>query len=211
MYPNLKLTLLVIFFIVFVDSLTAQISIGIQGGLNSAILKLSNKAPEAELSYNDVLVLGTIINYEINKMFSLQSEPRFIQKGQRVKFDMSDLKADSKIFFNYLELPIYFVTEFTESQLRPFVLGGINLGYLLKVKAKSNYNGNEMIFDITDDYKKIDIAVDLGIGLKYEITSTADLLLNTRYSYGIYDISKLDGSINTRGIQILIGLLYKLN
>lgn len=210
MYAKLKIVLIILFSPLFVNSLTAQISIGIQGGLNSAILNLSNKAPEAKLSYNNGFVIGTIINYEINKTFSLQSEPRYIQKGERAQLDLGNIKIDTKIYYDYLELPIYFVTEFTESQFRPFALAGINLGYLLKVKAESIFNGKEETFDITDDYKKLDIAIDLGMGLKYEVTASTCLLLNARYSYGIYDISKMEGSVNTRGIQILLGLLYKL-
>lgn len=205
-----KIILLILFATLFTNSLTAQVSIGIQGGLNSAILNLSNKAPEATLSYNSGFVFGTIINYEINKIFSLQSEFRYIQKGERAQLDLGSIKTDTKIYYDYLELPIYFVTEFTESQFRPFALAGINMGYLLKVKAESLYNGKAETFEITDDFKNIDIAIDLGAGLKYELTSSTSLLLNARYSYGIYDISKNEGSVNTRGIQLLFGLLYKL-
>ncbi len=210
MCSKCKIVLLILFSTLFTNSLTAQISIGIQGGLNSAILNLSNKAPEATLSYNNGFVFGTIINYEINKIFSLQSEPRYIQKGERAQLDLSNFKTDTKIYYDYLELPIYFVTEFTESQFRPFVLAGINMGYLLKVKAESIYNGKEETFEITDDFKKIDIAIELGAGVKYELTASTSLLLNARYSHGIYDISKMEGSVNTRGIQLLLGLLYKL-
>lgn len=205
-----RIVLLILFSTLFANSLSAQISIGIQGGLNSAILNLSNKAPEATLSYNNGFVFGTIINYKINKIFSLQSEPRYIQKGERAKLDLGNIKTDSKIHYNYLELPIYCVTEFTESQLIPFALAGINLGYLLNVKAESIFMGKEGTYDVTDDYKMLDIAVDFGVGLKYKVTVSTSLLLNARYSYGIYDISKSEGSVNTRGIQLLLGLLYKL-
>jgi hypothetical protein len=143
-------------------------------------------------------------------MFSVQSEPRYIQKGERVKIDYPFFKTDSKIYFDYIEIPIYFVTEFTGTQFRPFALGGINVGYLINAKAESIINGEENTFDIKSDYKKLDIAVDLGIGLKYKISPVTCLLLSTRYSYGIYDFSKRDGSVNTRGIQILFGILYEL-
>lgn len=205
-----KIVLLTLFYSLFVNLLTAQISVGIQGGLNSAILNLSNKAPEATLSYTNGFVFGAIINYEIIKIFSLQSEPRYIQKGERAQLDLGNIKTDTKVYHDYLELPIYFVTEFTKAQFSPFALAGINMGYLLKAKAESIYNGKEETFDITDDYKKLDIAIDLGAGLKYELSASTSLLLNTRYSYGIYDISPNEGVVNTRGFQLLIGFLHKL-
>ncbi len=210
MRTKCKIVLLILISALFANSLTAQISIGIQGGLNSAILNVSNTAPEATFSYNNGFVFGTIINYEINNLFSMQSEPRYIQKGERTQLDLGNIKTDTKLYYNYLELPIYFVTEFTKSRFRPFALAGINLGYLLKVQAESIFNGKEENFDLTEDYKKLDVAIDLGVGLKYEATASTSFLLNARYSYGIYDISKNEGSVNTRGIQLLLGLLYKL-
>ena len=210
MCSNLKVVLVIFLSVIFTKSINAQISIGVQGGFNSAILELSNKAPEAKLSYNNGYVLGAIINYEITKVFSLQVEPRFIQKGERAKLDVGYLKVDNKLFYNYLELPIYFVAEFTELQLRPFILGGINIAYLLKVKAETNNNGKEETFDITEDFKKHDLAVDLGMGIKYKATSSSSFLFSIRYSYGVYDISKNEGTIKTRGFQILLGYLYNL-
>ncbi len=210
MCHKLKLVLFILLYTIFINSVNAQISLGVQVGLNSAILELSNKAPEAKLSYNNGYLFGTIVNYEITKMFSLQVEPRYVQKGQRTRLDLGNIKTDTKLFYNYLELPIYLVAEFTESQFRPFILGGINMGYLLNVKAESNFNGKEETFDITDDYKKMDVAVDLGIGAKYLILQNTCILLSARYSHGIYNISTYGGTVNTRGIQLLIGVLYKL-
>ncbi len=210
MYLKSKIIFVTFFFASSTNILQAQLSTGAQGGLNSALLVLSNKAPEAVLSYNNGFVLGTIINYKLNDYLSIQFEPRFIQKGGRTRLDLGNIKTDSKLFYNYLEIPIYVVTELTESRLEPFVLGGLNIGYLLKVKAESIFNGKEETFDLTDDFKKMDIALEVGAGLKYKIDPSASLLINVRYSYGIYNISKTEGSVNTRGIQFLLGMLFDL-
>lgn len=205
-----KNILLVVFSIIFINSLTAQISIGVQGGLNSAIFKLSNLDPNAKISYNNGIILGSIVNYELNNSFSLQMEPRYIQKGQIGKLkDFAPLE-EAELDFHYLEFPIYLVAELSESQLSPFILGGINLGYLIKAKADIVAYGKEETYDITSDYKKFDFAIDLGAGLKYKLDTNTSLLMNVRYSYGIYNLSNMDGSVNTRGIQILLGALYKL-
>ena len=210
MYLKSKIIFVTFFFASSTNILQAQLSIGAQGGLNSALLVLSNKAPEAKLSFNNGFVFGTIFNYELNKSFSLQSEPRFIQKGERAQLHLGSINTDTKLYYNYLELPIYLVTTLAESQFEPFLLGGVNVGYLVKVKAESVFNGKEETFDLTDDFKKMDITFDVGAGLKYNIDQSTSLLMNVRYSYGIYNISKTEGSVNTRGIQFLLGMLFDL-
>ncbi len=47
MEVKFKTVFIILLFFIALNSTNAQISIGIQGGLNSAILKLSNKAPIA--------------------------------------------------------------------------------------------------------------------------------------------------------------------
>ena len=198
------------FLLTFNNTIFAQFSVGIQGGLNSAILYLSNKAPEGTLYYREGFVVGTIINYEYDDMLNMRSEPRYIQKGERATLNLPGYKTDSKIYFNYIELPIYIVAEFTNTQLKPFLLGGINFGYLISAKSESIINNEEYTFDIKSDYENIDIAIDLGMGIKYELDKTTSFLLSARYSYGIFDITGRDGTVSTRGIQILFGILYKL-
>jgi len=207
-----RVKIIITIMMVLISSLTvnAQFSIGIQGGLNSGRLDADNLVDGAKVSYKNGLTIGGIVNYQITDMFSLQTEPRYIQKGERVEYSVGSFDADNKIYFNYMELPIYLITEFDVSEFSPMLIGGVNLGYLLNTDVETNINGEEENFDITDDYNNIDLSIEFGVGLKYKMNNVTNLLLNVRYSHGIYDISKMDGLVITRGIQLLLGILYKL-
>ena len=190
-----------------ITSVNAQISVGIQGGLNSSIFNIPSSPPSSKMSYKNGLILGPIINYKITDNLSLQFEPRYVLKGYNVKVEniWNNYKS-----FNYLELPFFINIEFNElfgTDFQPLLAFGINAGYLL---SAINELENHKTYDMTNDFKKIDITLDSGIGGKYYIESNIDFIINLRYSYGIYNIYKSESSINTRGIQLLVGLLFKI-
>ena len=204
-------TLTILIFLIFSFSqINAQLSIGIQGGLNSAIFHISDKSEDASLSYKNGIILGSLVNYRLNNMFSLQFEPRYTQKGEKVKVIRS-FRSEGTAYFNYLEAPIFLVIDFTESNFRPQFFGGVNFGYLLSADVESIVNGKEENYDIKSDYNDIDIAIDFGLGGKLKINKLTEMLVSIRYSFGVYDISDVfDGNTTNRGIQILLGVLYKI-
>jgi hypothetical protein len=106
--------------------------------------------------------------------------------------------------FNYLEIPIYTVVELPDLYISPFMLAGINMGYLLKATSKYYFYND----DFTEFYNRINFAIDVGLGIKYSFYKNICLQLSGRYSYGIRHIDKNSYDRHTRGIQILLGVLY---
>lgn len=205
---KLKVVLLIIVFTLLTEVSIAQLSVGIQGGWNSAIFNIKYKAEDVTLSYRTGFVIGAVVNYKLNNILSFQLEPRYIQKGEKTEF--ADLAWKNDILNEYLELPLLFEVQYPDYSIKPFVLAGINYGVLLNNKVISVLDGNESTFNTKTDYNKTDFALDLGGGVKYELLPGINLVLSGRYSIGISDITKLGGSVNTRGVQALAGVLYSL-
>lgn len=201
-------SILILFYIfLFCNYSTAQWSVGIQGGVNISKYELSNKSVEVDVSNKYGIILGGIINYDINNNFYLVSGVRYIQKGGQVKINFPGFLADNKAYFNYLEIPAYFNFSLFESNIKPDIYAGVEFGYLLKAKSEGTVNGEKSEVDYTDDFKKIDVALAIGLGLKYYVGNNISYLLKTNYSYGIKKISE---QISTRGIHISFGILYNL-
>ena len=79
-------------------------------------------------------------------------------------------------------MPLFIVLEFTDSKFRPQLLGGINLGYLLSANVEAMVNGNQENYDAKPDYNDIDLALDFGLGMDYNMNQFTNLLLSVRYS-----------------------------
>lgn len=187
----------------------SQWTFGLQGGVNIGKFEVENLVEGAEVSYKSGLIISGIINYELFNEISLQIEPRYIQKNHEVEIVSDDFISTT--YGDYLELPINLIYKLNSSKIAPFLLGGISFGYLLNIDATVKSNNSIIKLDSKNKFSDLDISLGLGAGLKYVMNKRLDVVFDARYSLGITNISPNDyGEINTRGIQLLVGALYKL-
>lgn len=183
--------------------LSAQISMGLQGGVNIPQTEVYNEIVQPKISSINSFTFGAIINYKINSIISLQSELRYLKSGYEQNMGGTEKVTE---YFNYLEIPIYAVAELPNSLISPFALAGINMGYLLKATQKYYFHND----DFTEFFNKTNFSIDVGLGIKHSFYKNICVQLSGRYSYGIYNIEKELGSRKTRGMQILLGVLYDI-
>jgi hypothetical protein len=192
----------------------AQIRIGILTGLNLGSITTPDEflsLPNIKLYNLNGFTIGFIGEFTLTNTIRLQIEPRYIQKGQ--KSELIDPKFTSKIIstFDYLELPILVKAEFGESDFRPFVLAGPNIGFLLSISSEAFYDGQSVLVNTSKKgYKANDFALDFGAGVEYKITSILSLSSSIRYSLGLLNIHIGPVPVKTRGTQIFIGCLFSL-
>jgi opacity protein-like surface antigen len=189
--------------IVLTTNLSAQISLGLQGGVNISKTVVDNDKVQSKISGINSFTLGAVINYKINSIISLQSELRYLRSGNEQNISGTVKVTD---YFNYLEVPIYAVAELPNSSVSPFVLAGINMGYLLKATQKYYFHND----DDTELFNRTNFAIDVGLGVKHSFYKNIWVQLSGIYSYGIYNIEKDLANRKTRGIQIVLGVLYDI-
>ena len=203
------LTLLSIFF--YATYIHSQWSIGFNGGINLGNMEKSNLIPGVETSSNTGAVIGGFIDYKLTNFLNSSLGIRYIKKGMKGKIDIPDHSGGSEDNFDYLEFPLYAKIRFSESTFTPFLFGGINLGYLLNAKEVGTINNENVSYDITEEYKKIDIASDIGIGLEYIFSTNSSYSFSINYSYGLKNIFEQSwGTHYHRGIQLLFATIFKL-
>jgi len=184
-------------------NLNAQVSLGLQGGMNISKTVVDNEIVQPQISSISSFTFGAIINYKINSIISLQSELRYLQSGNEQNLGNVEKITD---YFHYLEIPIYAVATLPNLQTAPIVLIGINFGYLLKSTSKYYFHND----DFTQFYNRANISLDVGVGVMHPIFRNVWIQLSGRYSYGIYNIEKELGNRKTRGIQVLLGVFYDI-
>jgi len=191
----------------------SQILIGPKAGLSFGVLSISDQVSSATNSYRIGFLVGGVVEFRINDMFSIQAEPAYNQKGSDISFNPGGYQVETKNRFGYLQIPLTFKVRLELLPLTPYVTIGPNVGFLLSAKAESNFiSPTPVEYDEMSNYKKTDFAIDLGTGCEYRMSPSLIYTADIRYSLGIFNIHNVPdgGSVKTRGIQILLGLLTTL-
>ena len=172
-------------------------------------------------------VVGGLGEIRIADFLYVQVEPRYIQKGaKQVNHFVFTSNAgigteeDNLLKLGYLEVPALLKARFGDGNLKPFVFAGPNIGFLLSASVESDgYSAHHQqlfthIVDIKNQYKSLDIALDLGAGAEYQVSPAVSFLLDARYSYGLSDLNNVGGSFDptmkSYGIGIVLGALFSL-
>jgi hypothetical protein len=96
-----------------------RFGVGVKGGLK--LLRIEN----AELSYRNVLAIGGVVDIGLNGAVSFQIEPRYIQKGAKVKVKIGGFGEINFIGkFDYFEIPLSLKVRFSESDITPYLFAG---------------------------------------------------------------------------------------
>jgi hypothetical protein len=206
-------------------SASAQHRIGVIGGLNIANVDAEFDDATTEVSNKTVFGLGGVVDLRLNENFSLYMQPLYQQKGALVK-DLQD-KIEFPFTFAFLELPVCLKAEFG-STVRPYLLVGPTVGYLLSADIEAEYSGLTFKGDLKEVTEKIDFGLGFGAGVSYPI-STVSIFVEGRYVLGLVNMQKggtfeisagpivkeitwdkdVDAYKN-RGIQIMAGVTFAL-
>ena len=185
-----------IFMIVLITmtyDVSAQVAFGLKGGLNLTSLHVE----DPQLTYDSrsgyhagIFLRGRFGNVGIQPEWLL-----FTQNGEV----SSSIFGTAQEHFTYLSVPV---------MLKFYALSGFNLqagpqfGFLLDGEREYNSflgSGSE---DITDHYKKLDVALSFGAGYDFDF----GLGLDVRYNLGLKDINNAANGEQVKSRIILLSL-----
>ncbi len=184
----------------------AQVELGPMIGLN-----LANSAVEPDEAITDFnirkgLILGGVIDFNMNDNVAIAVYPVFIMKGTDVDVEGSDLEFGMK--FSYLEIAPLLKLKLPTENIKPYFLAGPSLGFLLS--AKEIDEGDED--DVKDQFKNIDFSLNVGAGVNIPVSDNT-IFIEFRYSFGlnnIIDDPEDDEEAKTRGIQFMAGIKFPI-
>jgi len=182
--------------------------------------------------------LGGFVEYWFSPMFALQINALYNQKGVGIDGDLNTtiveqgilvnvkVNAEETIKLTYFSFPFLAKVAFGESNIKPYLIAGPEIGFLLSGKdnAKATSEAEAMGVkvgpytveqeqDIKESLESFEFALDFGAGLSYSL-GNIDLFADFIYSLGMTKINKesLDGGndIKNQVIMINLGMLFTL-
>lgn len=239
-----------IIFISFNSIGISQVKLGVRGGLNLANVSEDLGGTETfdfeGLPLQITLVqsnrttfnAGGFLEYWFSPMFALQINLLYNQKGFLIEGNLNEtiieqgipinitLDAEETVKLSYLSFPILAKVAFGESNFKPFLIAGPEIGFLLsakdqaKVSAKAEAMGQtvgpitiEEEEDIKEFIESFEFALDFGGGLSYSF-GNIEIFADFIYSLGITKINKeyfADEDIKNQNIMINLGMLFTIN
>lgn len=212
MFKAVNLMMRLVFIVLLVMLFTptyAQFLIGPKAGFQMS--KVSYKDKDYSKAFRTTLKpgfnAGLVLNYEVNKTFSLHTELFYSQKGKVEKDKESDNKNVAT--YRYLDLPMLLRVshhkKIKKQNVEFYFNVGPSFGYWLGGKGTMHanefleYAGTDKInykirFEEVDTYgesefvpnpNKLQIEVNLGGGLVFDMQSSGRLMVDLRYGFGI--------------------------
>ena len=199
----------ILFFFTFSSNQSiAQWSFGIDGGLNIGKSTPSNLHTGSELFYKNGVVFGGVINYKINNYFNIHSGLRYDQKGGKMTHNNPGFVGNATVYYNYLEVPLQILYIPFDIELKPTLIVGVNISYILLAKGEGTINNQTRIEDDTKNIdNRFDVFLETGVGIMPKINDDLFYSFTASYYYGVSD---LDEYIATSGFHLLLGIYYNL-
>ena len=226
---NLFLLSIIVLLTLFIPLLNAQVHLGLQAGANLADVTMDPTQSGVETSIRTGFMFGGILIYSFSPMWGLQVEPAYVQKGAKVDQteteDGMTLKLGRTLNADYLDIPILLKASFGDGPVKPYLLAGTTIAFLL---GDANFEVDEITFngmDVTSMIPSEDLAELEEVNVK-----STDFILNfgggvvvynvfieVQYNLGLVDVSdetpepgEVDMTIKTTGFQIKAGVLFPL-
>jgi len=206
-------TLLIIF--LFNISIFSQTYIGATGGLMSS--SLSGDAPEdASYSGKTGFSGGLIADFSLTEDIVLSIQPRFLQKGTSVAYDVGEyeLRDSLTATFDYVSLPV--MVKITSLNKRIYFSSGLDFGYLMNSTVENIVDGSTK--DVNELIKNYDISATFGFGVNIPIGSPI-ISLELRYMQSLLNLSDISTSesgttfpfrFRTSGFQFLTSIIFPI-
>ncbi len=222
----MKKLLLIVFILSFQNDINAgnsMHSISLSAGLNFTNLNYNNlfyiwEDTQYKFNYN----FATLAEYQMAPALSIQTGLRYSVISNKVNIDPdiydSSLPEDyvKQDYFNmshrYIYSPLLVKYSF-HSFINPYLLTGLEFGYLLSASSESHFSDNSVMeSDHLNQLNRLNIAFDFGIGFEKKINSY-NYFVSFLYSHGLLDIPKKDDWLMTwksKEFYTMFGISYIL-
>ena len=218
----IRMLLLINMYLLFViNSSSAQIKIGLIGGVNYSNLINFNRygiiRTEPSPSQIDInkygktlkpgLILSFIIDYPISENISILTQPGLVIKKTSSNYESPAINVTD----SYYSINVPLFVKYTPMRFfafDPFLNVGLGIEHLIKATNKIGINQEN---EETNNYYKNNLFLLMGIGTDYSLGQSISLTIRLYYSYGLTNYSSNSPDfIRTSDIFVVTGLLYKL-
>ncbi|MBG9374791.1 PorT family protein [Panacibacter sp. DH6] len=134
---------------------------------------------------------GIFVHHTLNKNWCFQPEILYAAQGQQFINQEGDKRV---LTADYIQAP--FMMQYFPAK-KFYVEFGPQVSFLLNSKVKNEGGGDKT--DVTDNYRKVDLGVNAGLGVNF----TEHVGIYARYNQGLLDISKTTSTYRVNnGVQL---------
>jgi len=211
----------------FIPPLNAQVHLGLQAGVNLANVTMDPTQSGVETSMRTGFMFGGMLIYSFSPVLGLQVEPAYVQKGAVVDVSQTveglTLQTKATLTADYLDIPVMLKASFGDEPVKPYLLAGASVAFLLSDAIlemdNASINGQDVTSMIPSDEreekletKSTDFILNFGGGVV-----VYNVFIEVQYNLGLVDVSdetpepgEVDMTIKTTGFQIKAGVLFPL-
>ena len=184
---KMTVSLVVLLALCMVVPASTQVNVGVLGGLNLATVELDPEPPKMDLSNLTGFGFGGVLDYRLNESIALRLEPMYLQKGTKGDYDWGNAMIELEAKYAYVEIPIMVKYSFGAREIKPYIIAGPTIGFLLNAKAKYSLEGESWEEDI-NDMKSLDFGFGFGIGVSVPLRNNS-FFLEASYVLGLANIA----------------------
>jgi hypothetical protein len=208
--------MLFVFALVFVTG-SAFAQTGMRAGVKAGV-DFANLGGDAEqlfetsLSNKTGFAAGAFFGFDLHRMFRLQLEGQYVQKGAKTTEEGVDIKF--KVDYIEFMVPLTLLIP-TEGSVTPRLYAGPAIGFEMSCKVSGEEGGATVDFDCSEldvETKSTDFGVFFGGGVDFAVGPGA-LTLDVLYNLGLADlndVSGVDETVKNQNIQIMAGYAFML-
>lgn len=198
MEPYRFRTFITALFIMMPVFVSAQLEVGVLGGLNFSDAKIDdNTGSVVDVTGQTVFGSGVLVQYQLSENLSLGTNVLYLRKAIEAK-NASGLVFDVRA--DYIEIPLYLKYSFGK-RIRPYLILGPTAGFLLNSEVEIDLMDITFSGDFATVMYGFDFGVVIGTGLEIPLWR-GNLLIGGSYSYGFYDLLK-GGAVELKAGQTL--------
>jgi len=217
--------------LLFMTNGVAQVQLGLQAGVNLGNITMDPTQEGLELGTRTGFMFGGMLFYSFSPILGLQVEPAYVQKGATADMSMTVLDYTAKIeatyTADYLDLPVLLKASFGDGPVKPYLLAGATIAFLLgdtklemdKVTVTIDGQDQDITNEIPSDEreqkvetKSTDFILNFGGGVLIPL-GQVNIFIEGQYNLGLTDVNDEPDDITeikTTGIQIKAGVLFPL-
>ena len=130
--------LLLISAVSIVNPARAQVRLGVLGG--PTVSDMSSKTLESlkdDFSTRTGFGIGGVLDFGLSRHFGLRFEPMYLQRNLKREMDYPEFGIiGSNLDLNYIELPALLRLSLSSRWIKPYIVGGASVSYLLNAKEE---------------------------------------------------------------------------
>jgi hypothetical protein len=155
-------------------------------------------------------IIGGSIQFGLGGPFSFQLEPQYARKGYRLDdtFALQSFTVIAKL--DYMELPILVKGTWRAGGFEAFAFAGPSIGFRVSAQLSAVMPHSVETRHVEYSTKDIDVALDLGGGVGFEVGKNTTLYTDARLSHGLTNISASRDSYYSRDFKVSVGLQFAM-